>query len=356
MPRSLGSPPLPPYTSRDVSPVRRGYQPFTAGHSNPNYPGHDIGHQETSPLILNSDFPAYGSQPGSPPPKPQPLLHKIKTIPIWVWIVIAATCSAGIVASIQTYRVVALNHRLAEYPPTRAELDELKQEWGLELTAHKQMQDYDKWAEDRLAFERERDEWLVARRDYRVDQESWDRQRQLYEEATEDWRGAKQDYERVKKETQQYMEEDAHRFRLSEGNALGLSWTHVESHECVAHGTREYTARITFDAEKACELPIAVNGAVFGTPQECKMDGDSLVSRWSIDRGQASCKTYWGDLVDKGCTGQGSGKHRFEARLWGLPLEFDLRGWPCAQPPLSISAGLFSGMVGMWDVDDKSCS
>lgn len=341
---------------------------------------------------MNSNLPAYGAQ-SEPLRRPK---RKPRMVPIlWAWILIVTACSAGILACIQTYRVEALNHRLAEYPPTRAELDELKQEWGLELTAHKQMQDYDKWAEDRLAFERERDEWLVARREYRVDQESWDRQRQLYEEATENWRRAKQDYERIKKfwahekegwEREQKAwelerkhwaqeqerrnvtwKEDADHFRLSEGNMLGLSWTHVESHQCVAHGTREYTARLAFDAEKACELPIAVDGAVFRTAQECKMDGDSLVSRWYIDRGEASCKTYWSGLVDKGCTGQGSGKHRFEARLLGLSGPKERWMTMCSTTPIDIRGQHFNRpthcegrtvypMIGIWDVDDEHCS
>lgn len=64
------------------------------------------------------------------------------------------------------------------------------------------------------------------------------------------------------------------RYRLDAGNTLGVFWEHIESHHCVGHGIREYTATVGFNADNACaHLPITVNGKMFTAPQECRRVG-----------------------------------------------------------------------------------
>ncbi|KZT74428.1 hypothetical protein DAEQUDRAFT_720598 [Daedalea quercina L-15889] len=284
-------------------------------------------------------------------------------------------------------------HRLSQYPPTPAELDalrrefdEVKRELAVELTAHKQLQDYDKWAQDRLAFERERDQWLVVRRDYQLDQDNWEQHRLAYNADTESWQKALEEYELSRKHwvleqagwerernrwalererRDKEWREGARQFRFDHGKAMGLSWDHVESHHCVAHGTRAYTASLVLDAAKACEhMPIVINGALLGAPRECRRQGNTLVSTWDVNVGEASCKIYWDDLKDKGCVAPA--KRRLEARLWGLDIEedwmticrsapIDIRGQHFNGPLQCENRGMFDGMYGIWDIDDETC-
>ncbi|TFY69973.1 hypothetical protein EVJ58_g82 [Rhodofomes roseus] len=363
-------PNLPRANSSSNSSARTAPPPYSPGQAPSN------GQHETSPL--NVVFPGYGA-------RTEPCSTSTSKTPFKLSSVLIAMTYIALFGVIS---IQALH--LAKYPPTRAELAELKQEWDLELTAHKQMQDYDKWAQDRLAFERERDQWLVARREYLIDQDNWEQQRQSYEDDTESWRRAQEDYNLTKTfwdsereawelERKRWAREqekrdkewkaDADKHRRGEGNALGVTWTGIESHHCVAYGTREYTARIAFDAAQACkQMPLTVNGAVFSSPQECTQDEDSFVSRWHIDVGEASCKVYWGDLSNKGCHGQGSSKRRYEARLWGAAggewewihmcrsTPIDIHGQHFKSPTECEDRGTFYGMFGIWDVDDDTCA
>ncbi|KAH9843820.1 uncharacterized protein C8Q71DRAFT_730139 [Rhodofomes roseus] len=361
-------PNLPRANSSSNSSARTAPPPYSPGQAPSN------GQHETSPL--NVVFPGYGA-------RTEPCSTSTSKTPFKLSSVLIAMTYIALFGVIS---IQALH--LAKYPPTRAELAELKQEWDLELTAHKQMQDYDKWAQDRLAFERERDQWLVARREYLIDQDNWEQQRQSYEDDTESWRRAQEDYNLTKTfwdsereawelERKRWAREqekrdkewkaDADKHRRGEGNALGVTWTGIESHHCVAYGTREYTARIAFDAAQACkQMPLTVNGALFSSPQECTQDEDSFVSRWHIDVGEASCKVYWGDLSNKGCHGQGSSKRRYEARLWGAgewewihmcrSTPTDIHGQHFKSPTECEDRGPFYGMFGIWDVDDDTCA
>ncbi|KZT67158.1 hypothetical protein DAEQUDRAFT_673800 [Daedalea quercina L-15889] len=296
----------------------------------------------------------------------------------------------------QISRVSALGHRLATYPPTRAELDALKAEWLNERMEHQR--DYDQWARDRVAFEEEKRAWRAARKEHELDKDNWTRERRAYEADTQRWHRAMEGYEFAKKqwaveqesfarerirmqkawkeeqegwarereEREREWREEADRHRVHEGNVLGLSWGQVESHQCVRFGTREYTARLGFDMQEACQhMPVILNGAPVAMAHECMM-GDTLVGRWNINEGETACRPNWGDVYDKGCIGQGSGKHRFEARLWDLHGDEDWMTM-CSTTPADVhghhfdgpthceNRGVLHGMVGMWDVDDHQC-
>ncbi|KZT74458.1 hypothetical protein DAEQUDRAFT_761311 [Daedalea quercina L-15889] len=234
----------------------------------------------------------------------------------------AATSAAVVVALIiQTSRVSVLNRHLKAYPPTPAELDEIRRVWEVEKAAHEQ--DYETWDYARVAHEADVEHWLRVRNDH-------------------------------------------HQLRAYEADRLGLSWDRIEGHECVAYGTREYTARLAINQLEACHnMAFVVDGIAADEPHECHAEGDTFKSVWKVNNDTA-CKPYWGDLYDKGCVGRGSGKHRFEARLW------DINGkdgdvfyhssedrWQALWSAYALRApyvkGPLYGMVGMWDVDDFFC-
>ncbi|KAH9843819.1 uncharacterized protein C8Q71DRAFT_730138 [Rhodofomes roseus] len=266
---------------------------------------------------------------GNPDAKPK----DDSTVP-WAWasvvlLLFAVTCIAAIIASNQTHRVgelnahvEELNKRMKDYPPTPGELEELRRDYDIVRAAHEQ--DYKTWDATRTAYKADEERWLKARNDY-------------------------------------------FELRIDEGNLLGLSWRQVESHECVAFGTRAVTARLAVNKAEACRhMPIVVDGIAVDEPHVCHTDGETFAGRWNVGNVTA-CRPHWGGLNDKGCIGQGSGKHRFEARLWDIhngdwmamcstsPQE--INGQVFEHPTHCESRGLFGvfGMFGLWDVDDNHC-
>ncbi|KAH9924857.1 uncharacterized protein B0H18DRAFT_1010480 [Fomitopsis serialis] len=315
--------------------------------------------------------------------------NKARAVPKWVWILFVAASIVGIVvfgilqtcrANRQTHRADALDRRLAEYPPTRVELDALKAEWEEGRTKHEMekraydadterwrraMQGHEAakrgWAEEQERWARQKE---AREREWKEEQGRWVRQKEARER---EWKEEQEEQARQREKRERERREEPVQHRMQEGNVLGLSWGQIESHQCVRYGTREYTARLAFNVKEACQhMPIAINGATISAPHECIMEGDALVSRWNIDQGEAACKPYWGKLYDKGCIGWGSGKHRYEARLWDIhdgmdwmamctTTPADIRGHHLDAPTHCDNRGIFHGMVGMWDVDDYQC-
>ncbi|TFY50745.1 hypothetical protein EVJ58_g10908 [Rhodofomes roseus] len=262
-----------------------------------------------------------------------------------------------------------LDRRLAAYPPTPVELDALKAEWDQERKLHEL--EKNKWRRERIAYDentvrwrRAMQEYAEANRKWAEEQAGWTRQRERH---NQEWREEQERWARERESRNKEWREEADQHRMHEGNVMGLSWSPPESHQCVRYGTREYTARLVSDMKEACaHMPIIVNGAIVNTQHECFTEGDMLVSRWNIEEREASCKPYWGNLYDKGCIGEGSGKHRFEARLWDLhggedwmvmceTTPTDIHGHHFDGPTHCDNRGVFYGMVGMWDVDDYQC-
>ena len=229
---------------------------------------------------------------------------------VWFSVFVAAAFAAGTV--VQLSRLQALKHRLSSYPPTEAELQALRKRYegvqqalNADVAAHARLQDYDKWAEDRLAHAREREWWLVAREQYRVDREEWEQKKwahkdditawqkalQEHQATQKRWAEANQDWERERRHFQLEREQWAaerraqeDRYRRQAGNTLGVFWEHIESHRCVGRGTREYTAVVGFNPDSACQqMPITVNGAMFASPQECRRVSHRACSARFID-------------------------------------------------------------------------
>ncbi|EPS95368.1 hypothetical protein FOMPIDRAFT_1132622 [Fomitopsis schrenkii] len=158
------------------------------------------------------------------------------------------------------------------------------------------------------------------------EQKRWELERRNFQREREQWA------------SQRSAQED--RYRLDAGNTLGVFWERIESHHCVGHGTREYTAVVGFNADNACQhMPITVNGRMFAVPQECRREGDMVVSRWNVNVGEASCKLYWSDLSDKVCSWPTlttiSLLQRFEAHLLGLDRGMDGMNM-CRSTPIDI--------------------
>ena len=262
---------------------------------------------ETEPLI--SDIRGHGRRKAWP---------QSAWICVWFLVFIAGAFAAGNVA--QLFRVQALSDRLSQYPPSEAELQAMKKRYEkvqqaleTDLAVHARLQDYDKWAEDRLAHAREREWWLTAREQYRVDREEWEQLKTAHEDDASAWQKALQEHqaaqkrwvdeeqgwererrdfqlEREKWAAERRAQED--RYRREAGSTLGVFWEHIDSHHCVGRGTREYTAVVGFDADSACQhMPITVNGAMFASPQECRRVSDRAPPAQRIDD---LCDAGWG--------------------------------------------------------------
>ncbi|TDL29226.1 hypothetical protein BD410DRAFT_9741 [Rickenella mellea] len=153
-----------------------------------------------------------------------------------------------------------------------------------------------------------------------------------------------------------------------------MHWDEPRPSRCVEYGIREYTAHLldipsTYDRRKGCEYtPVTINGFSLETPTYCDDKGwwSGVFGHWHLDN-QTICTPYWASpLEDVGCTGEGSGKHRLQARLWNLQSGDD---WDhmCATTPVIIHGveypsptschdwGIIYGMYGIWDVDDPNC-
>lgn len=152
---------------------------------------------------------------------------------MWVCLTLAVTCIVAVAAlftqtahanQLQS-RVSELSHRLEGYPPTRAELDELKHDWEAAKAAHEE--ESKTWSEARAGFEADKERWAKARNDH-------------------------------------------YGVRVHEGNRLGLSWAGVQSHQCVAYGTRAYSAHLVVNKEEACQyMPLTLGGEYVDQAHQC---------------------------------------------------------------------------------------
>lgn len=161
---------------------------------------------------------------------------------MWVCLTLVVTCMVAVAALFTQishahklqHRVNALNRRLEAYPPTRAELDELQHNWEVTKAAHEE--ESKTWSDARAGFEADKERWAKARNDH-------------------------------------------YSVRVHEGNRLGLSWNGVQSHQCVAYGTRAYSAHLEVNKEAACRyMPLTLGGEFVDQPHECYSVGTAARS------------------------------------------------------------------------------
>ncbi|TDL29224.1 hypothetical protein BD410DRAFT_892563 [Rickenella mellea] len=154
----------------------------------------------------------------------------------------------------------------------------------------------------------------------------------------------------------------------------GMRWDEPRPLRCVKYGIREYTAHLldiptAYDRRKGCEyMPVTINGFTFESPTGCEDRGwwSGVFGHWHLSN-QTTCMPYWDkSFEDVGCTGEGSGKHRLQARLWNLqhgdnwhhmcettPAIIHGVGYP--SPTNCHDKGIIYGMYGIWDIDDPNC-
>ncbi|TDL29228.1 hypothetical protein BD410DRAFT_9643 [Rickenella mellea] len=152
-----------------------------------------------------------------------------------------------------------------------------------------------------------------------------------------------------------------------------MHWSEPFPGHCLQYNTREYSALLwdippSFDVRKGCEYtPIDINGETVESPDVCDDQGEhGMYGHWRVNFSEMACKPLWGSFSDLGCTGLGTGKHRVESRLWNLRQGDD---WAkmCGTTPALIhnvdypsptycdNRGIFSGMYGIWDIEDPAC-
>ncbi|KXN90870.1 hypothetical protein AN958_03524 [Leucoagaricus sp. SymC.cos] len=143
---------------------------------------------------------------------------------------------------------------------------------------------------------------------------------------------------------------------------------------CISYGTARYQAYLEYipsswDAYTACkETPMNIHGREV-LPTECRHIGSEMVGIWIIDFDEPSCKPWWRDTKDHGCTSRQSGIHRYEAHLEGYlePNEYKVY-WAemCNTTPQAMFGHTYKsptecaywpkiGVYGFWDVPDEHC-
>ncbi|KAJ7602241.1 hypothetical protein DFH06DRAFT_1208558 [Mycena polygramma] len=147
----------------------------------------------------------------------------------------------------------------------------------------------------------------------------------------------------------------------------GLYWGDLKSEKrCLRYDTREYSAPLLYNTAQACtDMPVEIHGVKISRPDQCDDKGSSGVfGHWTVNS-EPACVTYFGEITEQGCTSPGSGRKRFEARLWNLQPGDDWREM-CATTPADFRRmhfdgpdmcehhGLF-GVWGMWELKDRTC-
>ncbi|KAF8983818.1 hypothetical protein BDQ17DRAFT_1261075 [Cyathus striatus] len=102
-------------------------------------------------------------------------------------------------------------------------------------------------------------------------------------------------------------------------------------------------------------------------PVRCELQGakNETWGIWAVDYDEPSCATWWSPPKDTGCTADGSGYRRYEAKLenveWGASWEDMCKSTPVTfnkrtfnSPNHCINRGIL-GMYGAWTVEDTEC-
>ncbi|KAJ3208520.1 hypothetical protein HDU67_006691 [Dinochytrium kinnereticum] len=147
----------------------------------------------------------------------------------------------------------------------------------------------------------------------------------------------------------------------SGGNGV---WESPKSHECVAYGKRRYSSRlwdIKGEWNAACRgAGITIDGKFLSRPDRCIDLGiGGMWGEWDVS--VDSCKPNWGSLSGAdGCVE--FGKKQYWARLWNIEGGADW-GKMCRSTPSEFglpyrceSQGFWGGEIGVWRVDDASCT
>ncbi|KAF8897757.1 hypothetical protein BD779DRAFT_399832 [Infundibulicybe gibba] len=154
---------------------------------------------------------------------------------------------------------------------------------------------------------------------------------------------------------------------------MNLQWDQpVGRSQCLAYGSREYTARLWniptgYSWMKACEnTTVEINGITFSKPDFCEDKGIwGVYGHWIIHTGEMTCQPYWGSFLDEGCVVEGSHLHRVRSRLWNIESGNDWMKM-CSTTPATLHDQHFTrptycedqgilGIYGIWDYKDYGC-
>ncbi|KAF8886483.1 hypothetical protein BD779DRAFT_1441560, partial [Infundibulicybe gibba] len=144
---------------------------------------------------------------------------------------------------------------------------------------------------------------------------------------------------RLDSEREEYEEQkrrDAQRKREGEEKRrAGLYWDESSLHphdHCLGYRKREYSAKLdgvdrgyVGDRMKDCEVTaVEIYGVRMDRPAWCEDLGacNGVWGHWIFEHDDM-CAPYWDGLQDLGCTGPGSGIHRYQSRLMDILVGSD---------------------------------
>ncbi|KAI0832778.1 hypothetical protein BC628DRAFT_1348247 [Trametes gibbosa] len=226
-----------------------------------------------------------------------------------------------------------------------AERTELRRKWHLERDAHEI--EIVKWARERGQYEEESHRWALERETHRREQDDWRKERE---------------------------EEERHRLEVLR-RSQGVYWTepHGDPH-CHSYGTRVYSAYLKdipeyLNFREVCDSmpPVRIHNRDISKPTKCERNNNGeVVGVWYVDFDEPNCRPYWASMSNEGCTPGKTGFQKFTARLDGIGSG-DHWETMCASTPAVIQGlhfdhpsscenkGLWSGMVGMWEIPNLKC-
>ncbi|KAF5368277.1 hypothetical protein D9615_010379 [Tricholomella constricta] len=211
----------------------------------------------------------------------------------------------------------------------------------------------------------------------------WEKKIKNYEhrahELSEEQRRMNNEYRRQETEWQQTIKEYEEELKgrrereKREREEAQLFWVdiHGEQH-CLKNGHRKYTARLAnlpwlMNGVEACRATqVTINGITYDSPIACEDRGmfDGVYGHW-IAGNEGACAAYWEFTKDKGCTAQGSGLRRIEAKL-GVVHAGENAELLCLTTPLTIYGRTYDrpmfcpywgkyGFWGIWNIPDDNC-
>ncbi|KAF9449185.1 hypothetical protein P691DRAFT_667989 [Macrolepiota fuliginosa MF-IS2] len=243
-----------------------------------------------------------------------------------------------------------------------AERDKIRREWDREGSAHRQ-------AINKLLHERNemKQEWdvehsklLELRGEMKQEQQFWENQRHQWNKERSRWEQEREKWEGEKFERERKL----------------VQWGDLQKDQaCERYGTARYQAVLEYtppgwDQHTACKVaPIEIHQREV-LANECHYNGNQMVGVWNIGFDEPSCKPWWRDTKDHGCTSRGSGLHRYEAHLEGYLERNEFKaGWAemCNTTPHTMFGHTFNsptecaywpkiGVYGFWDVPDWWCT
>ncbi|TFK69834.1 hypothetical protein BDN72DRAFT_896922 [Pluteus cervinus] len=228
----------------------------------------------------------------------------------------------------------------------------------------------------REEFSKEKEGWERERKDHEVEHTQihskrleWRAEERKHEAEEAEWKNAEEEHGVKKKKWEEEEKE-------IEMRKKSYHWGYaIPGDRCQGYALREWSAELAhvpkgYDDEEGCyATPIDIQGLKLPGPDYCTNVGrwgtQQYLGHWKVDH-DAGCTTFWENWQDKGCTGEGTGKHRYEAHLGNLRPNDD-GAVMCASTPGVYKGRTFMGPKscaywgrygwwGIWEMDDSQCA